>query len=64
MIKQLERIVDTVYENGSVLTRPPNNTEIMDKINEIIYVVNKIEKEHNQLVWDSRPNMFSSKTYE
>lgn len=63
MIVKLQRIVEQNYDNGSQLTRLPNNHETMDKINEIIYIVNKMEKEHNQLVRNSQPNPFLSKTY-
>lgn len=43
MITKLTRII--VENKGELQTsRPPNNTEIMNKINEIIEYVNKLEK--------------------
>lgn len=43
MINYLQRIIEAENQDGSQLTRPPNNIEIMNKINEIVNVVNKIE---------------------
>lgn len=39
MIEYLRRVIES--DNGEIQTsRPPNNTEIMMKINEIIYALN------------------------
>ncbi|PFS71214.1 hypothetical protein COK56_29755 [Bacillus cereus] len=42
-IKPLERIVVETDNNGSQITRLPNNEEMVDKINEIIRVVNELD---------------------
>lgn len=42
-IQPLKRIVESEDANGNQLTRLPNNAEMMNKINEIIRVVNKME---------------------
>ncbi|MGG2091319.1 hypothetical protein AB1283_00955 [Bacillus sp. S13(2024)] len=44
MIQPLKRIVIENREDGTQVTRLPNNEEMMDKINEIIKCVNEHEK--------------------
>lgn len=42
-IKPLERVVVETDNNGSQITRLPNNEEMVDKINEIIRVMNELD---------------------
>lgn len=46
MIKELERIVFSVGKDSEIqISRFPNNQEIMDKLNEVIACLNRLEKE-------------------
>jgi len=42
-VQPLERVVVEDNEDGTQITRLPNNAEMMDKINEIIRVVNELD---------------------
>lgn len=44
-IKPLERIIVETKEDGTQIARLPNNQEMMQKINEVINFVNRMEKE-------------------
>lgn len=45
MVRKLERVVVETREDGTQVTRLPNNKEVIDKINEIIDIVDQVEKE-------------------
>lgn len=42
IIKELKRIIVEEREDGTQVTRLPNNAEMMNKINEIVREVNKL----------------------
>lgn len=44
-IKPLTRIVCERFEDGREITRLPNNEEMVKKINEIVRLVNKSERD-------------------
>ncbi|UUV47078.1 hypothetical protein [Bacillus phage vB_BanS-Thrax5] len=44
IIKELERIILEDREDGTQVTRLPNNQEMMDKINEIVKQVNYLTR--------------------
>ncbi|MGG0308309.1 hypothetical protein ABEY43_07155 [Priestia megaterium] len=49
MIDLLNRIITNTEEDGTQISRLPNNQEVMDKINEIVKIVNLQERTINQL---------------
>lgn len=45
MLKEIKRTIVATEQDGTQVTIPPSNTEIMNKINEIVRYVNRMEKE-------------------
>lgn len=44
MIQKLQWVVVSHNPDGSITSRPPNNVELMDKVNELIDVINKQQR--------------------
>lgn len=57
MIKELQRIVEIIDENGTQISKLPSNQEMFNKINELVRVVNRLEKFRE----NTEPNPFISK---
>lgn len=58
-IKPLQRIIVSNDADGTQVTKLPSNEEMMNKINEIIRVVNKLESDRQNR---ELGNMFKSRT--
>jgi hypothetical protein len=59
MIKKLQRIIVSNEADGTQVTKLPSNEDMMNKINEIIHVVNKLESDRQNR---ELGNMFKSRT--
>lgn len=46
-LNELKRIVVSNYQDGTQLSRLPDNEEMMNKINEIIRFINLLEEEYD-----------------
>lgn len=61
-IKPLERVIESDV-NDIQVSRPPSNAEIMNKLNEVIRVVNSLKVDMERIKFETAPNPFKSRSY-